>query len=208
MTALRPGASPPPVEIAIFNRSGLPRPDQPQHLPRLGVASDLLLGKHQLAVDRHVEDAAGGLDQLDLDAGNLPAKLRRQTGGAGLGVLNDAILDVDLHRRFSPPGRGAGLVVSNDAILDVDLHRSFSPTGGGSRNPSPPSDDGKGPVNMQACCSRSLPLSACSPLRTSAPPRPLPFTASTSTRGLSAPGASRSWSAWPTRPASTPSSST
>src|ERR1041384_272317 len=179
MTALRPGASPPPVEIAIFNRSGLSRPDQPQHLPRLRVASDLFLGKHQLAVNRHVEDAAGGLDQLDLDAGNLPAKLRRQTGGAGL-------------------------VVSNDAILDVDLHRSFSPTGGGSRNPSPPSDDGKGPVNMQACCSRSLPLSACSPLRTSAPPRPLPFTASTSTRGLSAPGASRSWSAWPTRPASTP----
>jgi len=62
------------------------------------VASDLFLGKHQLAVNRHVEDAAGGLDQLDLDAGNLPAKLRRQTGGAGLVVSNDAVCDADLHR--------------------------------------------------------------------------------------------------------------
>jgi len=62
------------------------------------VAPDLFLGKHQLAVNGHVERAAGGLEQLDLDAGNLPAKLRRQTGGAGLVISNDAILDVDVHR--------------------------------------------------------------------------------------------------------------
>jgi hypothetical protein len=65
------------------------------------VAPDLFLGKHHLAVDGNVEHAAGGLDQLDLDAGKLPPKLRRQTGGARLIVSNDAILDVDLHRSLS-----------------------------------------------------------------------------------------------------------
>jgi hypothetical protein len=76
MTALRPGASPPPVEMAI-RRSVLslsvPLSDQAQHLTRARVPTDALLGKHQVVIELDIEHAAGGLNQLDLGAGQLPA---------------------------------------------------------------------------------------------------------------------------------------
>ena len=54
---------------------------------------DCLLGEHEAAVDRHLEDAAGGLDQPDFGVGKGLLQLSRQTGGSGLVVSNDAVLD-------------------------------------------------------------------------------------------------------------------
>src|SRR5260370_37525908 len=96
MTALRLGASPPPVEIAIFTLSqGLL--DQPQHLARLGVASQSLLGEDPAPVHIHLEYASGGLDEFDLGVWVYLPNLGRQTGSPRLVVSNDAVLDGDLH---------------------------------------------------------------------------------------------------------------
>jgi hypothetical protein len=91
------------------------------------MASHPLLGKDHYTVGAHVENAPGRLDELHLDAGEGPANLRRQTGGAGL-------------------------VVSHHAILNRDLHGSLAAGGGVAywSNPSPPSGVGKGPVSLLA----------------------------------------------------------
>ena len=91
MTAFSPGASPPPVEMAM--RMSARAPDQLHDLSRLGVAPEGLLREHQLAVHRHLEDAAGGGHQPDLGVGKRLLQLSRQTGGSGLVVSDDAVLD-------------------------------------------------------------------------------------------------------------------
>jgi len=53
------------------------------------------LREDQLAVEPHVEDSAAALDELRRDA-ELFFDLRRQTGGAGSIVSNDAVFDGQL----------------------------------------------------------------------------------------------------------------
>src|SRR5437660_12923924 len=96
MTALSPGASPPPVEMAIFTSTqGLL--DQPQDLARLRMAAERLLGNHPALVDFDFEHPARGLDQLHLGVGVGFANLGRQTGGPRFVVSDDAVLDRDVH---------------------------------------------------------------------------------------------------------------
>jgi len=57
------------------------------------------LGEQHDAIDGHVEDSSRRLDELDLGAGEFLPNLRRQTGGAGLVVSNEAVLNRHAHRR-------------------------------------------------------------------------------------------------------------
>src|SRR5215210_7290279 len=80
ITAFRPGASPPPVEMAIRMSAGTG--DQRQDLPGLGVAPKGLLGKDQRAVHRDFEGTTGRRDQPDLGIGDGLLQLSRQTGSS------------------------------------------------------------------------------------------------------------------------------
>src|SRR6267143_4796731 len=96
MTALRPGASPPPVVMAIFTLTqGLL--DQPQDLARLGVASQPFLGEDPAPVHLHLEYATRGLDELHFGVRVCLPNLGRQTGGPRLVVSNDAVFDGHVH---------------------------------------------------------------------------------------------------------------
>jgi hypothetical protein len=55
-----------------------------------------MLRVDQLPVERHVEDAAGALDELGVDVELLP-EMSRQTGGLGRIVSRHAVLDRDVH---------------------------------------------------------------------------------------------------------------
>src|SRR2546426_12801243 len=72
-------------------------PDQSHDLSRLGVASERLVGKNEAPVHRHVEHPARGFNETNLSIGNGVFQLSRQTGGSGLIVSNDAVLDRDEH---------------------------------------------------------------------------------------------------------------
>ena len=72
-------------------------PDQSHDLSRLRVAPERLLGENEATVYRHVEHAARGLYQAELGIGKGLFQLSRQTGGSGLIVSNDAVLDRDEH---------------------------------------------------------------------------------------------------------------
>ena len=82
-----------------------PLPDEPEHFAGRGVAAARLLGKEQLAVEGHLEDAARALDQRDLQPGECFAELGRQTGGPWLVVSDDAELDRELHGGSEVVGR-------------------------------------------------------------------------------------------------------
>jgi len=97
MTALSPGASPPPVEIAIFTSARGGFLDEADDFARCRVSAECLLGEHALAVHLDLEDAAGGLDELDLRVRKGAADLGRQTGGPGFVVSNDAVFDGYTH---------------------------------------------------------------------------------------------------------------
>jgi hypothetical protein len=71
--------------------------DQARHLALLGEAAERLLGEDQLVVERDLEDAATGGDQLALDT-EFGLQLGRQTGGARLVVSLLAVFDLDAHR--------------------------------------------------------------------------------------------------------------
>jgi hypothetical protein len=64
------------------------------------VTPERLLGKYEVAVHRHFEYAARRGNQLDVGIGDLPLQLSRQTGGSGLVISDDAILDGDPHARL------------------------------------------------------------------------------------------------------------
>ncbi len=78
-----------------------------QDLSRLGVPPERLLGEDQLAVHRDLEHAARRRDQPDVGVGEGLLQLSRQTGGSGLVVSDDAVLDDHAHRR-RPSRYGAG----------------------------------------------------------------------------------------------------
>jgi hypothetical protein len=71
--------------------------DQSHDLPRLDVAAERLLGEDEAAVNRHVEDPARRWHEADFGIGKGLFQLSRQTGGSGLVVSNDAVLDRDEH---------------------------------------------------------------------------------------------------------------
>ena len=56
-----------------------------------------LLREHEIAVNRHLEYPTGRLDQPDLGVRIGLLQLGRQTGGSGLVVSDNAILDRHLH---------------------------------------------------------------------------------------------------------------
>src|SRR5688500_8447353 len=119
MTALSPGASPPPVEIAtriVSSGSGIllvtppaapPVPDQTRDLSRLGMAAQRLLGEDQLLVRPDLEHAARGRNEANVASRKGLPQLGRQPGGPGLVVSGDAVLDRHVHRRSPPRGVAA-----------------------------------------------------------------------------------------------------
>ncbi len=56
-----------------------------------------LLGEHLATIDRDLEHAAGRRGEGDLAVGKFLTQLRRQPGGAGLVVSDDAVFDGDVH---------------------------------------------------------------------------------------------------------------
>src|SRR5689334_24637675 len=110
ITALRPGASPPPVEIArrirMFGgregcaRRGL-RPrrvlqlglDQAEDLAGLRVTPELLLREEERVVEAHLEDAATGRDHPHLGVGPPLPQRGRQTDGPWFVVSDRAVFD-------------------------------------------------------------------------------------------------------------------
>src|SRR5512147_1216747 len=103
ITAFRPGASPPPVEMAM--RMSARALNQLDDLPRLRVAPKGLFGEDQVSVHRDLEDAAGRGHQAHLGVGQFLLQLSRQTGGSRLVISDDAVLDDDPHGFSSRAGR-------------------------------------------------------------------------------------------------------
>lgn len=69
-----------------------------------GMPSGGLLRVDEAAVDRDFERAPSGGDQLDAYARVALLQGVRQTGGFGLVVSDDAVLDPDAHFRLLPEG--------------------------------------------------------------------------------------------------------
>jgi hypothetical protein len=61
------------------------------------VATGSFFGKDQLAIGGNLEYTAGRLDQTDFRAGEYLLQLSRQTGGSGLVVSDDAVLNGHIH---------------------------------------------------------------------------------------------------------------
>jgi hypothetical protein len=64
--------------------------------------ADRLLGKHQLSIHGHLEQTSGRLHQTHLCVGKHLLQLSRQTGGSGLVVSNNAILNRHEHDANMP----------------------------------------------------------------------------------------------------------
>src|SRR6185312_3756764 len=112
MTAFSPGASPPPVEIAMridaVPNAGAPgwrlrdtpvtrALDQADDLTVLGVAAELRLFEDRRPVERHLEPPAARRLQRELRVRIPFLELGRQPGGPRLVVSKRAVLDGDLH---------------------------------------------------------------------------------------------------------------
>lgn len=110
MTALRPGASPPPVEMAILTTRNpgigtrnvnlspvAPLLDQAQDFARLGMPANRFLREHERPVHRDLEYPAGGFPELDRRVRVVLLELGGQTGRPGLIASNDAVFDADAH---------------------------------------------------------------------------------------------------------------
>src|SRR4051812_11132786 len=96
MTALSPGASPPPVEMAI-RISGRSRFQQADDLPRTRMSPELRFLEDRLSVARHLEPSAPGGLQGNGCVRKLLLQLGRQTDGPWFVRSNGAILDFDVH---------------------------------------------------------------------------------------------------------------
>ena len=129
ITAFNPGASPPPVVIAMrmelgFGRARVPaarrsaaRGDQREHFGGLHVPSGLRFLVDRRAVHHDLEPPALRRDEFDHGLGILLADRRRHTGGAGFIASDGAVFDRDLHRiprQWRPASRG---LVMPDAVL-------------------------------------------------------------------------------------------
>ena len=58
---------------------------------------ELLLGEDQPRIEHDLKQSPGRLDELDIGMGKRRAEFGRQTGGAGLIVSDDAVLDGNTH---------------------------------------------------------------------------------------------------------------
>jgi hypothetical protein len=96
MTALSPGASPPPVFNAILMVLGSLL-QYGNDFAGFGVASRLRLLENRFAVGHDLEASALRRDQADFRFGKTSSYFRRQTGGAGLVRSNGAVFDADFH---------------------------------------------------------------------------------------------------------------
>jgi hypothetical protein len=88
-----------PDETLPLARAGA---HQPRHFAGSRVPASGPLGEEQLAIEGDLEDAARTRDQGDLERGEFLPELGRQTGGPGLIVSDDAVLDRQLHGRPGP----------------------------------------------------------------------------------------------------------
>jgi hypothetical protein len=59
--------------------------------------ADCLLGKHQLTINGYFEQTSGRRHQADLRVGEHLFQLSRQTGGSGLVVSDNAVLNRHIH---------------------------------------------------------------------------------------------------------------
>lgn len=80
--------------------------DGREHFFVLGESVELALREDEIAVGNHFKDSATGLDELGVDA-VLALEVGRQTGGLGLIVSLNAVLDRNVHRG-SPSRKGRG----------------------------------------------------------------------------------------------------
>ena len=87
----------PPLAGAVSPPGGAPLRDGPEHLTRLRVAPQFLLGEDDFTVHRHLEHASRRLDERDLGVRVGLTDLGRQTGGQWLVVSDDAVFDRDPH---------------------------------------------------------------------------------------------------------------
>src|SRR5215831_10655436 len=101
MTALRPGASPPPVEMAILMRAltvgdatGL---QQPNDFAGRGVALQFRFLEDRLPLVKHLEPPTAGRGQLDVGIGKSLANLGGQTGRPRFVVSHRAVFDPHAH---------------------------------------------------------------------------------------------------------------
>jgi hypothetical protein len=68
-------------------------------LARFDVSAELRFLEYRLAVAEDFEPAAPRWNQINFYTGIVVPELSRQTGGSGLIVSNDAVLDADSHGR-------------------------------------------------------------------------------------------------------------
>ena len=80
--------------------------DEFENLAGVGVPLETLLGKEQIAVNRDLKHATGGLRQANFAVGIRLLQLGGQTGRPGLVVSNDAELDGRFHAFTSVTGWG------------------------------------------------------------------------------------------------------
>src|SRR3954467_3790941 len=123
MTAFRPGASPPPVEIAmrISASSAL---EQRHDFARLRVPAELRLLEDRLAVPGDLEASSAGRLEGDVRVGKFLLQLGRQTDGPWLVRSNGAGLDFYV---YSPgmPARFASFLMTESCLATVTLRESI-----------------------------------------------------------------------------------
>ena len=121
ITALSPGASPPPVEIPIRvsgvlakdRRSAALTPQQANDLARCCVSAKLRLLENRAAVSAHLEATTSRLNQFHSNVRERLTNLGRQTGGPRLVASNRAVLDGDGHcsKRWGELNRNSNATV-------------------------------------------------------------------------------------------------
>src|SRR3954464_9086156 len=103
MTALSPGASPPPVEMAMrIRRSAFQKRDD---FARVRVAAQLRFLEDRRAVARDLEASAARRLERDVHAREFLLQLGRQTDGPWLVASNGAVFDFDVHCPLGMPAR-------------------------------------------------------------------------------------------------------
>ncbi len=73
------------------------RPDQPEDLPRLGMAPELFLGEQERVVETHLEHPAARWSHSHLGVRPSVPDRGRQTDGPWFVVSDGAVFDVDAH---------------------------------------------------------------------------------------------------------------
>src|SRR6476661_5576157 len=97
ITALSPGASPPPVDNAILIISRF-RFQEGNNFAWLGMSAELGFLEDGLSIRDHFEAPTSRRDHLQFRLRKTLSNLCRQTGGTGFVVSDDAVFDADFHR--------------------------------------------------------------------------------------------------------------